>query len=346
MSVQFQFQTYSDSRSEGNSQNISTWFSGCIRTRNKNRLLGLLQSGRNPNKIFSDFDVSLPLANDEEKMVKISPYLTNGKLPSTTILHEAIIYNDEDVINILLNFGSRINDFCGADHNGLSCLMLAVVLGHNNLLDLLVKRGCNYCMFNGEQRTALDLAIMTNNTSAVTFFAPFKRFFYFQNPRRSKLTVCEYLTMYADHENSSSVIEQMLAIGYDLGEMPGESVLSCIFKNFNLVNSSAINVIRSIAEHHRVNTGIDLLREPLGKNGRTILHVMSQKGHGKAVEVLLEVGADVNEGDNDGDSPLHLVLRGDYTITQLIFYFSSYLIRRTSQCQKYRSHKNTSRSRS
>ena len=306
----FHFQNNSDPRSECNAENTSAKFSGCIRTHNKSRLLGLLQSGKNPNKVVSDLDISIVFKGNEEKREKLQPYLQDGLLLSTSVLHEAILFNDEDVINILLNFGCRINDFCGINRRGLSCLMLAVILGHNNLLELLVKRGCNYSMFNGDQQTALDLAIITSNVTAVKFLAPFKRFFYFQNPKRSKLTVCDYLTQYARRETYLEIVDQMVTIGYSFGSIPGKPSLLYLLKNFAGETELAHRVIRSIVENHMITSETNLLNEPIDKSGRRILHVLSQNGQAEAVNIVIEAGADVNISDSDGDIPLHIALRG------------------------------------
>lgn len=317
----FQLQKGSDPRSDVFSDNISEWFSGCIRSRNKNRLLGLLQSGRNPNKVIGNFDVSQALSKEPEKLRKIEPYLKDGYLPSTSVLHEAIIYNDEDVINILLNFGSRINDYCGIDQRGLTCLMLAVVLGHNNLLDLLVKRGCNYSLYNSDLQTALDLAIINGNIGALHFLAPFKRFFYFKNPKRSKLTICEYINSCSQNSSCLDVVDQMVSIGYSLGSDILLVVQRLLDNNLDCV--ATVPVLRNLINHNQEPSGTSLLKDPVDNNGGKLLHVLSRKCNLSGVQALIDCGSDVNDIDGKGDTPFHIVLRGkEFDLRHLIYIFS------------------------
>jgi ankyrin repeat protein len=53
-----------------------------------------------------------------------------------------------------------------------------------------------------------------------------------------------------------------------------------------------------------VQVGLDI---PLYKLGRTALHWTAYSGHTDTLKLLISYGANINDQDNEGNTPLHLV---------------------------------------
>ena len=75
---------------------------------------------------------------------------------------------------------------------------------------------------------------------------------------------------------------------------------------------SAIRWNKSVDEVRAMLTGRDLANAVDIGNGNAPLHIAAQNGHLDHVQLLIEVGADINIKNGKGNTPLHMALSYDY----------------------------------
>lgn len=275
----------------------------CLKTQNWEKLLQLLQMGHNPNQQMRSFDVRLLLSAEAEKMRRLEPYLERYLLHNVTVLHLAVMVNDMHAINILLNFGAKINEFCGVRDKDLSVLMLAIVIGHSQLLDMLIRRGANYSLWNRDLRTPLDLSVMSNNTEAVRCLAKYKRFFY-NKAQKSRLTICEYVRKYAIPDRLE-IVGRMVEIGYDLGQCSDGSILTLLLDLLQTNHKHTVRVFELL-----LNDSPDLLSIKKQPSDESVLHLAARKSALPLIQLFLLRGLPTTVLDANGNTPLHCLTFG------------------------------------
>lgn len=294
-------------RSGGGAQDVIV---SCLKTQNWDKLLQLLQMGHNPNQQIRSFDVRLLLSAEAEKMRKLDPYLERFLLHNVTILHLAVLVNDMHAINILLNFGAKINEFCGSRNKDLSVLMLAIVMGHSQMLDTLIRRGANYSLWNKDLRTPLDLSVICNNTDAVRCLAKHKRFFY-NKAQKSRLTVCEYVHKYALPDRLE-IVGRMVEIGYDVGHCSDGSVLTLILDRLQVNHKHTVRVFELL-----LGAWADLLHVRKDPSEESLLHLAARHSALPLVQFFLDRGLPVTIIDACNNSPLHCLPYGESMLSYM-----------------------------
>ncbi|XP_051168998.1 ankyrin-3-like [Leptopilina boulardi] len=81
-------------------------------------------------------------------------------------------------------------------------------------------------------------------------------------------------------------------------------------------DSSGYNAIFSAVHEGKLIYAHKLLKEDLVEKefqGRTLMHVAAAKGHEQIVCLLCQRNARIDRGDRDGNSPLHLAIKGNHT---------------------------------
>ena len=101
-----------------------------------NDILFLLEKGANVNKINE----------------------ANGNIP----LQDAILYNDNHIIELLIQYNSNIDH---QNHNGYTSLMLAIIMNNLNIINLLISKNCNIYLYSNKNLNALMISYIFNNNN-------------------------------------------------------------------------------------------------------------------------------------------------------------------------------------
>lgn len=99
-----------------------------------NDILFLLEKGANVNKVNE----------------------TTGNIP----LHDAIVHNDDHIIELLIQYNSDINF---QNNDGYSPLMLSIIMNNINIVRLLLSKNCNIYLYNNKKLNSLMISYIFNN---------------------------------------------------------------------------------------------------------------------------------------------------------------------------------------
>ena len=83
-----------------------------------------------------------------------------------TALHKACAKGFEDVVHQLIMAGADVN---GRAKGFVAPIHIAVGMGHQSIVARLFMAGADLNLLDGEQKTALDIAVDTKNGALITF---------------------------------------------------------------------------------------------------------------------------------------------------------------------------------
>ncbi|KAF2139899.1 uncharacterized protein K452DRAFT_335834 [Aplosporella prunicola CBS 121167] len=192
----------------------------------------------------------------------------------TTMLYHACTLNLFSWVEALLDMGEN----CNIEGGKLQFpLHVAVKLGQNQIISLLLEHGANVYSKDTKGRTAIHFAAASSNRSSVSkILNAMGRQGHFPNSDREKVVKSQRSKGIGSDGN------------YNIGGIPINYALN---GNFML---RWPNVVSSL------DTSL-----------RTPLHFATQNSHAGALRELLRRGAYVNVQDKHGDTPLHLACRRD-----------------------------------
>jgi ankyrin repeat protein/Mg-chelatase subunit ChlD len=196
----------------------------------------------------------------------------------TTALWIASYKRNMDVAMELLNRGADPN-IC--NRKGDSCLIPAIQMGSDTMVDLLLTAGCRWDLFNRNRDTPVILAC-----------------------RNGQATILESLLnkMSSEEEIANALSVRASIDGYDA-----------------LTASAELNKERCVRVCHRFGAKLEARTEDNcpaeDLRGATALHVAAYYGQISCVQTLVELGADVNaQLTSNGNTALHLAVRKGHGI--------------------------------
>ncbi|XP_055299666.1 transient receptor potential cation channel subfamily A member 1 isoform X2 [Sitodiplosis mosellana] len=234
-----------------------------------------------------------------------------------TPLHCAAMFDYPDVVSYLIKEGADIN---ALDREHRSPLLLAASRGAWKTVLALIKLGAEITIKDVNQRNVLHLVIMNggrleefaNEVSATQFSSQLQHLL-----NEKDNTGCSALH-YASREGHIRSLENLIRLG------------ACI----NLKNNNNESALHFAARYGRYNTVRQLLDSEKGTfiinesdgEGLTPLHIASQQGHTRVVQLFLNRGALLHR-DHNGRTPLHLAAASGYTQTiELLHSVHSHLL--------------------
>jgi ankyrin repeat protein len=242
----------------------------------------LLQTRVNLNTTVSRFemDTRTPLAraslHGQERAVQI--FLDAGAginfcSPTTkneTPLQSAASEGQERIVQVLIDAGADI-DAC--DGIGGTALQAASESGHDNIVGMLLNSGADPMLEDNDGRSALVKAIGAGHDKLSQKLWGLTR-------NAAKRDVYRLALVDASERGQSSVVRRLLDAIVDVN-YPG-------------------------VPYRRYSYG-----EPLPARGPkgSALHAAASNGHNEIVRTLLDVGADLNARDSDGNSALDVALQ-------------------------------------
>ncbi|XP_002046790.3 transient receptor potential cation channel subfamily A member 1 isoform X1 [Drosophila virilis] len=234
-----------------------------------------------------------------------------------TPLHCASMFDHPDIVSYLVNEGAEIN---ALDKEHRSPLLLAASRSGWKTVHLLIRLGASIDVKDAAARNVLHFVIM--NGGRLTDFA--EQVANCQTQAQLQLLLNEKDNMgcsplhYASRDGHIRSLENLIRLG------------ACI----NLKNNNNESPLHFAARYGRYNTVRQLLDSEKGSfiinesdgAGMTPLHIASQQGHTRVVQLLLNRGALLHR-DHSGRNPLQLAAMSGYTETiELLHSVHSHLL--------------------
>ncbi|XP_034482451.1 transient receptor potential cation channel subfamily A member 1 isoform X2 [Drosophila innubila] len=234
-----------------------------------------------------------------------------------TPLHCASMFDHPDIVSYLVNEGAEIN---ALDKEHRSPLLLAASRSGWKTVHLLIRLGASIDVKDAAARNVLHFVIM--NGGRLTDFA--EQVANCQTQAQLQLLLNEKDHMgcsplhYASRDGHIRSLENLIRLG------------ACI----NLKNNNNESPLHFAARYGRYNTVRQLLDSEKGSfiinesdgAGMTPLHIASQQGHTRVVQLLLNRGALLHR-DHSGRNPLQLAAMSGYTETiELLHSVHSHLL--------------------
>ncbi|KAL1517881.1 hypothetical protein ABEB36_001587 [Hypothenemus hampei] len=249
----------------------------------------------------------------EEKMA----CLASCDVQKMTPLHCAAMFDHPEIVEYLIKEGA---DRDPIDKERRSPLLLAALRGGWKTVHTLIRLGADINIKDINKRNVLHLVVM--NGGQLEKFAEEvsnakSKESLLQLLNEKDLTGCSPLH-YASREGHIRSLENLIRLG------------ACI----NLKNNNNESPLHFAARYGRYNTVRQLLDSEKGNfiinesdgEGMTPLHISSQQGHTRVVQLLLNRGALLHR-DHNGRNPLHLAAMNGYTQTiELLLSVHSHLL--------------------
>ena len=234
-----------------------------------------------------------------------------------TPLHCASMFDHPDIVDFLVREGADVNVL---DKEHRTPLLLAASRAGWKTVYCLLRLGANICIKDACARNVLHLVIM--NGGRLQEFAEEVSKTHSKEQLQQLLnekdnTGCSPLH-YASRDGHIRSLENLIRLG------------ACI----NLKNNNNESPLHFAARYGRYNTVRQLLDSEKGSfiinesdgEGLTPLHIASQQGHTRVVQLLLNRGALLHR-DHNGRNPLQLAAMSGYTETiELLHSVHSHLL--------------------
>ncbi|XP_050517339.1 transient receptor potential cation channel subfamily A member 1 isoform X1 [Diabrotica virgifera virgifera] len=254
----------------------------------------------------------------EEKL----PCLQSCDVQKMTPLHCAAMFDHPEIVEYLVSEGADINVM---DKERRSPMLLAALRGGWRTVHTLIRLGADINIKDVNRRNVLHLVVMNGGR--------LEKFASEVSEAKSKESLLQLLNEkdingcsplhYASREGHIRSLENLIRLG------------ACI----NLKNNNNESPLHFAARYGRYNTVRELLDSEKGTfiinesdgGGLTPLHIASQQGHTRVVQLLLNRGALLHR-DHNGRNPLHLAAMNGYTQTiELLLSVHSHLLDQTDK---------------
>uniref|UniRef100_A0ABD2XE71 Uncharacterized protein n=1 Tax=Trichogramma kaykai TaxID=54128 RepID=A0ABD2XE71_9HYME len=223
-----------------------------------------------------------------------------------THLHVACRYDFDDIVEKFLEHG-QVDPNCFVSDTSDPPLHLAMSYGHKRVIDLLLRNGADPNLANAEGLTPLHFICKyswANHELLELFFKIID-----ETQQTVQINARDKLDQTALHyamlRRDETVVELLLRTGADpnLADNEGLTPLHLIVKTcWN--SDKLLKLFFEIIDETQQTLQVDA-RDKLGQ---TALHYALLRRDKTVVELLLRNGADPNSADDEGSTPLHLIV--------------------------------------
>lgn len=246
----------------------------------------------------ADINIGNPIAaaaqNGHEKIVKL--LLEHGANPNC--LYSAVSGRNIEIVKLLLEHGAEVNY---SDNNKHTPLHRAVVSGTDDIIKLLINKGADV---NAQDRQGNTPLHIISETWPQKWWA---------EDFREKATNI-LLTSGADIEAKNKKDKTPLCLAAEKGFR--DAIISLLEHDANPENISDLNLRFTAAPISMNKTelekwvlaNVDNINAQ-NSSGETLLHSAIKGGNKPLVEILINLGADINTTTNKKDAPLHWAVR-------------------------------------
>ena len=213
-----------------------------------------------------------------------------------TALHYAVIYNNSDSLNILLDIDSNINNI---NNEGNTSLHLAVYNNNINIINLLLKnKDIDVNLLNNQGLSVLHIAIIKRYIDILKIFIYDKRF----NINIVELKYNMTPLMYLLDINYLNIIIEMLNNGALLNyqDIYGNNILHhCLFEN----KLDMYLFLKNYKNNKIIDNQINI-------KGCTPLHLLLEKFNNTDIDLNnIIMNTNINLQDNNGNTCMHLLCK-------------------------------------
>ena len=242
-----------------------------------------------------------------------------------TALHLACLKGHLNCAQLLVNVGSRLNE---PDDDNWTPLILAAFFGHEEVALELLQRGADIHVKSKEHgRTALHLACAEGHLKCAHLLVNVGS--RLNEPDDDNWTPLILAAFFGHEEVASELLQRgadihvkskehgrtALHLACEKGHLKCAQLLVNVGSRLNEPDDDNQTPLILAAFFGHEEVASELLQRGADihvkskKNGRTALHIACVEGHLKCAQLLLDAGSRLNEPDDYGNPPLHLVLK-------------------------------------
>ncbi|XP_060574718.1 uncharacterized protein LOC132732332 [Ruditapes philippinarum] len=262
----------------------------------------LKQSGADINANTAKKDIACNFASGRnDDIVDTLSKLSMSHVETFSVLQYASHLGCTNIVETLVSSGADIN---AQNSRKDTALHLASIQGNARVAEILIKNGAELNILNETGQSAISLAVATKTNGCLNAFIRAGADLNFPDGSGSTALHCACLFKY--EEKVKALIEA--GANVNIANMSGSYPLHILLPYINEMLFE-----EEVVEYQDVNKIADLLIDAKtdiklkAKHGITALHQAAMMpGNIQLIEKLIEVGADVNEQNDEGETALHL----------------------------------------
>ena len=229
------------------------------------------------------------------------------KMPSVvgeSALHKAAKRGHLELVDLLVKKGCNVD---AADKDGKTALHKAAERGHLELVDLLVEKGCNVDAADKDGKTVLHLSVENCHFGIIEYLF-----------EKSHFSVIELLVKKGCNKDAADKDgKTALHKAAERGHLELVDLLVKKGCNVDAADKDGKTALHKADEGGHLEL-VDLLVkkgcnvDAADKDGKTALHKAAERGHLEFVDLLVKKGCNVDAVDKDGKTALHKALQNNY----------------------------------
>ena len=226
-------------------------------------------------------------------------------IDEASALHVAVQNGRLHVVKMFLSLGLDPNRICESKGTPLLC---AAMMGHAEIVKILIESGANPRLRNLKNGTTpLVVASQNGHVEVVRVLLNIGK----ADPNEIGANMAPlYIACVKGHKE---IVEALLKSGANVDEKHKGTTTAL----FVACHNGFTEVVSTLVKQGRANVHIRC-----GKHKMTPLGIATRQGYLDVIKILLDAKADMSETDEDGATPLHIASEnGDYKIVDVLLKY-------------------------